>query len=146
MGRIIAYIIAVLFALIAGLILFLFIAVDVIKTKEYMKANRTSGVVRRDAGEEDFANYGKLQPPTKYWKYLVDYQVDGKMYSGIFLCGKDEKYDVGTDVEVRYVIDKDGIPEIVNSEYKDRLFRLIFVVILAIPFSVFCFYVSKRWD
>lgn len=135
MWSFIGYALAVLFALLMLAIVGFIIFGDIVLARRYIKANRVIGNIVKADGVSETANYGLLQPATKYFKYIVDYSVDGKIYQGVFLS-KNEGLPEGLPVEVRYTVYKDGSIEIVNRDYRDRLFRLIFVVILAIPMCI----------
>lgn len=135
MGKVIAYIAAVLFALGALLIVGIIITADIIRTREYICAFRTTAKVSGHAGEDRTSNYGLQQAPTKYYRYHVTYSVGNRICSGIHLCKK-ERFKEGDTVEVRYVIRKDGTPEIVNRDIKDRFFRMVLCAVIAIPLCI----------
>ena len=135
MGKIIAYILAVMFALCAILILGLFVAVDIVRTKEYLHADRTIARIRGYVGVKNTANYGLWQAPTKYHGYEVAFTVGGKSCSGIHLS-KDRLFKEGDSVEIRYVVSKKGEVEIVNRDIKDRFFRMLICAVIAVPFCI----------
>lgn len=132
MGKMIAYGIAVLFALCAFLVLALIVAADIAGTREYIRACRTMARVNGPAGESRTANYGLQQTPTKYYAYHVTYHVNNRTCSGIHLCRKDILKE-GDAVEIRYTIRKDGTAEIVNRDIKDRFFRMLLCAAIAVP-------------
>ena len=135
MGKIVAYIVAAVFALCAFLVLALIIAADIIRTREYIQAFQTTAKVNNHAGESRTSNYGLQQAPTKYYRYHVTYVVNDKVCSGIHLCKKDI-YKDGDIVEIRYILKKDGTPEIVNRDIKDRFFRMLICAAIAIPLCI----------
>lgn len=135
MGTAIAYIVAVLFALCAFAVLGLVLAADIVRTKEYLSASRTMAQVVRQEGERRTANYGFQQAAAKYYGYQVSYTVGGKSCSGIHLSKKDI-FREGDTVEIRYVMRRNGTPEIVNRDIKDRFFRLLLCAAIAVPVCI----------
>ncbi len=133
MGTII-YIIAAAFAVIAVLILGLVITADVIRTKEYLGAARAMAEVNGYAGEHRTSNYGFFQAASKYYGYHVTFMVNSRMYTGIYLSKK-KALNEGDMVEVRYITSKDGVT-LVNSNFKDRFFRMLFCAAVVIPVCV----------
>lgn len=132
MRRIITYIIAVLFALSALLVLGLFVVSDIRSTADYLKAKRIMARVSRLVGEKKTANYGILQPPTTYYTYAVDFMVDGRQWSGIFLSRKNV-WKEGDLVEIRYKTNQRNEIEIVNQDIKDRFVRFMICVVIVVP-------------
>jgi hypothetical protein len=124
MGAMIGYALAALFAAVAVLFLMLFVTADAIRTKEYIQAERTMAKVKGRAGESRTSNYGLLQTAAKYYSYNVTFVVQGQTYSGRYLSKKN-CLNTGDDVEVRYVISRDGAAEIVNRNIKDRFLRFL---------------------
>lgn len=134
MGKILAYILAMLFALLALFLLGLFIVTDIIRTREYMKASRTTAKISGYGGRVKTANYGLLQPATRYHQYDVCFMVDGQTCRGKYLCKK-AGLGEGDQVEVRYVRTADHTIKIVNRDIKDRFFRMLLCAAAAIFLS-----------
>lgn len=135
MGAMIGYVLSVLLAVAALFILILFVAADAIRTKEYIQAERTMAKVKGSAGESRTSNYGLLQTAAKYYGYNVTFAVQGQIYSGKYLSKKNSLH-TGDDVEVRYVIAKDGTAEIVNRNIRDRFLRFLLCAAIAVCASL----------
>lgn len=135
MAKILAYIIAFLFAMCVCLIFALVIAIDAMETRKYFKASKAFAKVDRCDGMKNTSNYGLGQPATKYSKYIVSYNIENSIYSGVFLSKKRFLAE-GDIVEIHYIIGKDGIPEIINRDVKDRFVRLLFCMALAVPVCI----------
>lgn len=142
MGQILAYIVALLFALPICALFVLFIAADFVRTKEYNHANKTTAKILNYAGAHRTANYGKYQAATKYHKYVVEFVAGDKTYQGDYLC-KDASLKQGQEVEIRYVLEKDKTARLVNRDIRDRFYCFLLCVLIAIPFSVLCIILFK---
>lgn len=142
MGRIITYIMAVAFALLATVILGLVVVVDAVKTREYMCADRVMARIDRSAGVKKTSNYGLLQPPSRYYCYDVSFVIDGNICSGRHLS-KESGLQTGDTVEIRYIHSLDQGIKIVNRDIKDRFLRMVICAVVAIPLVVICIIIYK---
>lgn len=133
--EIILYILAVIFALFVLAILGLIVAADIVRTKEYIKANRTNARVNGYTGVKTTSNYGLLQASSKYHEYDVSYMVNGMSYTGRHLS-KEARIMPGQIIEIRYVVDDKGEVKIVNRNIKDRFFRMLICAAIAIPLCI----------
>lgn len=137
MGKIIIYIMAVVFALAVAAILGLVIVADALKTREYLRAGRVMAKIDHCAGEKKTSNYGLLQPASRYYCYDVSFVINGNMYSGRHLS-KEIGLRTGDPVEIRYINLSDQGIKIVNRDIKDRFLRMVICAVIAIPLSVLC--------
>lgn len=142
MGQVFAYIIAMLFAICAGAVFLLFIAADFVRTREYNHAYKTMAKVQDYMGVHKTANYGKYARSCVYHKYAVTFIVDGRLYNGEHLV-KNESLVKGQDVLIRYTKEKDGTAKIVNRDIRDRFYRFLLCVIIAVPVCILCVILFK---
>ena len=141
MGRVLAYVVAVIFAFPVCALFMLFVAADFVRTKEYNHAKKIMAVITSYNGIQDTSNYGRYARQTTYHIYAVTFFVDGITYYGDYLC-KDGSLKQGQNVEVRYVTDKDGTVRLVNSNIRDRFYRFLLCILIAVPLSIFCIMVK----
>lgn len=142
MGQILAYIVAIIFTLPVCAFLGLFVMADFVRTKEYNHANKTIATILDRAGVHETSNYGRQQAATTYHEYTVEFIVGDRAYQGNYFC-KDASLKQGQEVEIRYVLEKDGTARLVNCDIRDRFYRFLLCVLIAIPFSVFCIILFK---
>lgn len=129
----VAIVIAII--LIASLILWRYIRNDIIMTKLYNKANKVDAKVVKQLETKYLREYGSSVsgfPRITVRQYEVEYELDGKKYSGI-LQTKRKDINVGDITTIRYIIMKDkNTPQIITDVYKARLNHLILGTILGV--------------
>lgn len=139
--EIVAYIIAVIFALIVTFFLFTIISYDIKQAKRYRTADRCQGIVLEKLGTEETAAYGRNQR-RKYNQYQIQFSDEKETYTDVLLM-KNKELEAGDVVEVRYVTDKKGV-HLINDVSLRRLKEVIISLIIVIPLCVFFIYLKEN--
>ncbi len=132
-----AYVIAVMFAIGAIGILFIFISYDIKQIKRYKKANRSGGIILEWLGDENVSAYGRNQT-RKYNRYKVQFPTEyGVVTDELLVHGK--KLEPGESIEVHYIVEQTGI-HTVNEVSSRRMKELLLVAILGGIWAILIIY------
>lgn len=136
-----AYVIAVMFAIGAIGILFIFISYDIKQIKRYKKANRSGGIILEWLGDENVSAYGRNQT-RKYNRYKVQFPTEyGVVTDELLVHGK--KLEPGESIEVHYIVEQTGI-HTVNEVSSRRMKELLLVAILGGIWAMAIIYYINR--
>lgn len=136
-----AYVIAVMFAIGAIGILFIFISYDIKQIKRYKKANRSGGIILEWLGDENVSAYGRNQT-RKYNRYKVQFPTEyGVVTDELLVRGK--KLEPGESIEVHYIVEQTGI-HTVNEVSSRRMKELLLVAILGGIWAMAIIYYINR--
>lgn len=136
-----AYVIAVMFAIGAIGILFIFISYDIKQIKRYKKANRSGGIILEWLGDENVSAYGRNQTK-KYNRYKVQFPTEyGVVTDELLVHGK--KLEPGESIEVHYIVEQTGI-HTVNEVSSRRMKELLLVAILGGIWAMAIIYYINR--
>lgn len=128
-------------AIFMSVILLLYFIGDIMSTYNYIKANKADGFIEFYAGKKAIKNYGRGSGYIKYHSYIIKYIVDGREYHQEYLDknihGPYER------VIVRYKIDRNGEPSIVNRDRMDRFIRIFILFIVTVILILFVLF--ARW-
>ena len=132
-----AYVIAVMFAIGAIGILFIFISYDIKQMKRYKNANRSGGIILEWLGDENVSAYGRNQT-RKYNRYKVQFPTEyGVVTDELLVHGK--KLEPGESIEVHYIVEQTGI-HTVNEVSSRRMKELLLVAILGGIWAILIIY------
>lgn len=139
--KLIICIFAMMAAILAMLVLLAFIIGDIKNAKRYRKAMRTPGRICENYGIEKVAYYGRHQY-RKYGKYLVNFETPMGMQTQEVLL-KNKQLQKGDWVEVRYVIDPEGV-QIVDNTSGARLLEIGIIFIIVFPLCLIYIFMKER--
>lgn len=138
MGSIVLAVVIAFFIIITVILFLLFLLQDIRSAQVYRKADQSIGKVKRQLEDKKINAYGSGIVGMRrriYHLYEVDYEVQGKTYTGI-LWTKKKNLEIGAGVNVRYARNKDTNEiELVTSVCADRLKELLIGGIIGVLFA-----------
>lgn len=138
MGSIVLAVVIAFFIIMIVILFLLFLLQDIRSAQIYRKAGQSIGKVKRQLEDKKINAYGSGIVGMRrriYYLYEVDYEVQGKTYTGI-LWTKKKNLDIGAEVNVRYARNKDTNEiELVTSVCADRLKELLIGGIIGVLFA-----------
>lgn len=138
MGSIVLAVVIAFFIIITVILFLLFLLQDIRSAQVYRKADQSIGKVKRQLEDKKINAYGSGIVGMRrriYHLYEVDYEVQGKTYTGI-LWTKKKNLEIGAGVNVRYARNKDTNKiELVTSVCADRLKELLIGGIIGVLFA-----------
>lgn len=138
MGNVVLAVVIAFFIIIIVILFLLFLLRDIRSAQIYRKADQSIGKVKRQLEDKKINAYGSGIVGMRrriYHLYEVEYEVQGKTYTGI-LWTKKKDLDIEEGVNVRYVRNKDTNEiELVSSVCADRLKELLIGGIFGVLFA-----------
>ena len=128
-------ILAFIFAICAVGYLLLFIIADAVLAFKYLNGKLIKVKIIEILGEEEVAGYGRSTQSIDYFKYKVEYTVNGEIKTGEVYEKKKRKSSpksIGQKVKASCIIWDDGKCELVSRVNYDRFIRLIAVIIVTL--------------
>lgn len=131
-------IVAIIFAILAMLVLVLFLLHDIISSIDYLRGKKCKGEIIEKLGEEEVAYYGRHRRPEVFGKYLVRYTDEREITIEETLLRKEVNLTKGIHIDVRY-LEKDGETHLVTDAYMRRLGEFLIALILGIALAIFAY-------
>lgn len=138
MGNVVLAVVIAFFIIIIVILFLLFLLRDIRSAQIYRNADQSIGKVKRQLEDKKINAYGSGIVGMRrriYHLYEVEYEVQGKTYTGI-LWTKKKDLDIEEGVNVRYARNKDTNEiELVTSVCADRLKELLIGGIFGVLFA-----------
>ena len=138
MWDLIAYFVAMAFALLAMAFLIIYIASDVWEAKRYKRAARCQGMILENLGIEKVAFYGRHNY-RKYGNYYIQFTYNGEVRNDKLLI-KDRQLAPGDFVELHYEV---GVHPL-NDVCLRRVRELAIGFAIVLPLCLLFIYLEKN--